>query len=880
MTSIDPSLTTSEATPSSAPMTEVAAFADILEWSSTRPKWQQDALRRRISSGPLNATDIDELYKICIDASASYSPLTEAHISPDSVTGEPVSLLKISNPIGVNALANGEEMDFAPTGLTLVYGDNGSGKSGYVRILKDVCRSRDSRFSILSDINGTSDTPQSANIDYQCGSTKFDVKWSPEGFVDDHLPTVSIFDSRSANIHLKGQHNVAYTPLPLMVLKDIGEACDGLKTKIEADISSLKAQTPEVIKSSILNPLTPAGMFLFLLSAKTKPEELSQLITLSEEEIRRHETLKADLSGDPTKTIARLTTLRTRFLQQVDAVKSLIEATTESAFTTHTTLLTELNDKRSLAQAASEQLFKASPLPDISGNLWKSLWEAARAYSDNSAYPHKTYPEATLGEDLCVLCQQPLEAAAIDRRISFEAFIKGTTKSEEEAAHTAFHEARNELDDTSLSVMSITTLSKMVENELDEPELAQMLRACALLASRRLKALLSGYPTKYVEQSHPQAQIDTILTNLDERIAILGTDADSDERKELIFELEALNDRTMLKSMQADIIAEISRQVTIALLKTAIKDTVKTRITYKNKELSDKLVTQALCDRFKREIEKFGVFKMPVEIRKERDRNVESFFKIALVDKPTEPVGDILSEGEHRCVALAAFLAELVTSNEYSGIVFDDPMSSLDHLYRECVAKRLVEEAKHRQVVIFTHNLTFLFEVSKEAKEQSCTTKFQTIRRRGDVVGCIENDLPLGAKSAFPMENSIRSLLKANKGSFDAKPEAERSIMAKGIIAQIRIAWEQAIADFISPVLARFDSSVKPNSLYRLLVLVEEDIKTVNKARSRLSSDIHASPETLNPADIEHAQLVAELNVFRDWFTNLRARQKSAPELT
>jgi len=35
----------------------------------------------------------------------------------------------------VNALKAGERLTFDKTGLTVVYGDNGSGKSGYARIL-------------------------------------------------------------------------------------------------------------------------------------------------------------------------------------------------------------------------------------------------------------------------------------------------------------------------------------------------------------------------------------------------------------------------------------------------------------------------------------------------------------------------------------------------------------------------------------------------------------------------------------------------------------------------------------------------------------------------------------------------------------------------
>jgi hypothetical protein len=41
--------------------------------------------------------------------------------------------------------------------------------------------------------------------------------------------------------------------------------------------------------------------------------------------------------------------------------------------------------------------------------------------------------------------------------------------------------------------------------------------------------------------------------------------------------------------------------------------------------------------------------------------------------------------------------------------LFFTPVSSLDHMHREKVAKRLAEESAQRQVVVFTHDLAFLF---------------------------------------------------------------------------------------------------------------------------------------------------------------------------
>ena len=239
-------------------------------------------------------------------------------------------------------------------------------------------------------------------------------------------------------------------------------------------------------------------------------------------------------------------------------------------------------------------------------------------------------------------------------------------------------------------------------------------------------------------------------------------------------------------------------------------------------------------------------------------------------------MAEIFSEGEHRCVALAAFLAELVTSKQYSSIVFDDPMSSLDHIHRKAVAGRLVEEAEHRQVVVFTHDLTFLFELRREAEAQSRPVQYQTVCRKQRRPGFVEGELPMKAKSAQQLANSLRSELKEAKHQFDTWPDARRTIFCKGIIEQLRESWDQGIADFVFPVLGRFDNTIKGNSLFKLAIIKDEDVKTVTAARGRLSEEMHTSAETLNPETVCHSDLLAEVVKLEEWLASILKRQKEA----
>src|SRR2546425_5264044 len=122
-------------------------FAEVLAWSQQRPTWQRDALRRLFTSGDLTSDDLDELTEMCkarygLAAPMPSSPLEAVHLPISAPAASvPVSLVALTHHNGVNALAAEQTLTFGP-GLTVVYGENAAGKSGYTRILKRACRSR------------------------------------------------------------------------------------------------------------------------------------------------------------------------------------------------------------------------------------------------------------------------------------------------------------------------------------------------------------------------------------------------------------------------------------------------------------------------------------------------------------------------------------------------------------------------------------------------------------------------------------------------------------------------------------------------------------------------------------------------------------------
>lgn len=81
------------------------------------------------------------------------------------------------------------------------------------------------------------------------------------------------------------------------------------------------------------------------------------------------------------------------------------------------------------AQRLREVTFPVGILNGTGSELWTVLWESARRFSQEHAYPAKVFPVAENGA-LCVLCQQDLDPAAGRRLQQFETFLASTAERE------------------------------------------------------------------------------------------------------------------------------------------------------------------------------------------------------------------------------------------------------------------------------------------------------------------------------------------------------------------------------------------------------------------------------------------------------------------
>jgi energy-coupling factor transporter ATP-binding protein EcfA2 len=184
-----------------------------------------------------------ELTELCKSNAKGALALAAEDIPDPKAASTVVTLRAIHSVENVNALKEGERLTFDQAGLTVVYGDNGSGKSGYARILKKACRARTPKGDeILPNIYGSNSAPRKAVIDFLVNGHNKSEDWRADGASDSILSSISVFDSRTANVHVDEVNDVAYTPFPMRVLERLAATCQEVKRRITVEMRDLEAQ--------------------------------------------------------------------------------------------------------------------------------------------------------------------------------------------------------------------------------------------------------------------------------------------------------------------------------------------------------------------------------------------------------------------------------------------------------------------------------------------------------------------------------------------------------------------------------------------------------------------------------------------------------------
>ena len=854
---------------------------EILAWSLGRPEWQRDALRRLVQKGELDDADIDALTEICKSAEGLTSEqaivqLGREHLPNGGENTGRVNVDSIYHKRGVNALAEDQTLKFG-NGLTVVYGDNAAGKSGYVRIFKSACRARGTEDILGNVLSGTAPQSPIVSIKYTVGGEETQ-EWS-RGDKDEALTRVSVFDRHSEAVYTTQKTDVAFRPFGLDLFDKLAQACAEVRERLEREQRSLRVSA---IPALDLPENTTTAKFVARISSLTRPDEVKALVTLTNDESNRLNLIEKQLldlqSNDPAKIEQELM-LRSRRLRSFSQRLKKIDATLslqaiKGAFEAQNQLLRKRDEARKLRETA----IQSDHLPGTGLTDWIEMWEAGRRFSERNAYPEQSFPFTDNGA-LCVLCQQQLDQVTTGRLIRFEEFATSAAEREVRAASHVYEGLYRNIEDLILSDDGMD--ETINELRIEDENLAEAVDYTLSLAVERRTAIIETLANcKYFgEMAELPSKTNQVVT-LADQLAVWADglrEGTSDSQKEaLATELEELKARRSLQMHEEALLSEIERKRKLAAYGQCWNETDTRGITTKSTAVTKEVVTQQLKEAFKEELDLLNFRHVEVELKEAGGRSGNLYHKLILTRAPKVEMPKVVSEGESRCLSIAAFFAELSTADDPSAILFDDSVSSFDYRWRECVATRLAAEAKKRQVIVFTHDIVFLHLLHGFAEQESVEVLDQYVHQLGIGAGVCEDRLPWEASRVKERISYLNTELQKAEKQFKDGHFADYRKEVGHLYSLLRAAWERALEEvLLNEVVERFRPSIQTRRIGKITDISETDCKKIEEAMTKCSKLIPAHDHTPTakhdvPEPKEIRQDIKELDT---WAKSIRKRR-------
>ncbi|MGX5826001.1 AAA family ATPase [Mesorhizobium sp. 43Arga] len=866
--------------------TPKSVLETILDWSADRSAWQRDALRRIVTGGTPDEAGLNDILALCKkdhgaqDITLDAAVLEAAHLPANPPGGASIALAALKDVLGVNQLANGQTLKFEPAGLTIVYGPNGSGKSGYARVLKRACRARKAGDIMPDAYNPAPAGKATANFSIQKNGTPEPVvAWTDDGKPDTVLSAISVFDRDCGSVHVQEKNEVAFRPFGLDIPDDLAGVCQALKQKLTAEEAQLKARRDPVYEKPTWNAATAVGRIMAALAHDTDPGPLEKLGEMTENERARLARLEEDLLKNPVDAAAEQRQFATEVRQLTETLDRIAATYADEPLNRLKGQADAARDRRGAADMAAKNAFDGLAIPGVGGEVWRILWEAARRYSEEVAYPAALFPPAS--DESCVLCHQALSPGAKAKLGSFEDFIKGDSEAQATAAERKFSGALTAFKGRKLEVRLIGQARRRIG--LQHPALARsVLRFVASADLRRLRCLRALAATDALVlppfSPSPKPQLEQLEEELLAYAAQLDEAADAEGRERLLLERDALKDRAAVPGLLDTAKKEIARLGELRIIAACTADLTTNAITKLGNEIADNVITPKMRDQFQSEIVRLAAEKVRVEIVRSGGQYGSPNYQVRLFANPKTKVHMVLSEGEQTCVALAAFLTELATAPHKSALVFDDPVTSLDHRWRDKVADRLVEEARIRQIIVFTHDMVFVNDLHDKGAREGIPLKLVSLSRGPAGTGMVNEGLPWQHAGVRDRVDKLEKAAREARKLYDANDEEGYRDAAVKIYDRLRATWERGLEDVaFAGVIHRHRDYIDTKNLLRVTAIEPSDVEVFRKNFKKCSDlvDAHdpsrARDGTVPPPD----DILADIKTLADWAESIRTRQNA-----
>lgn len=819
----------------------------IWEWAENAGNWAKYlvSLVLRNYDYP-DPEEIKQVYDVFLHSIGllELSPISEIERPTFSSEKKLLQLLTLHSVNGVNRLATGQTLHFAKN-VTVIYGENATGKTGYGRILKSLGRCYEKETNILPNVYEAEEVEQTAKILLKINDVEHECDWR-NGCLYEDLQNISCFTNECVKISLTPKRELLVTPLGFHLFSILSNELGALSQLHTQYMSSLKT-TIDFLPA--LNEGSQVYKFLSSLSENTLLEELS-IFSVSETEIallrEKEEELQSLNKGLLTTEIA---ILNRQITELNNMISIIVSHKTTLTLEVKDGLIIRLQEIEKLKENEAKGIQYIAERRGIEFYASPEFTTFLRAAENYIELLSKDYPKH---DDICIYCRQPLrEEDAIALLTEYKNLLRDTTQAQvrsltskidallvpirelnEDLAirYSSFGEEANGVSIQPDMLKDYAFKIANLKRKLLSKELPEII---SLDFNLEINVVISMLTTRLEEVSALRTAKSTVLQELETRELQI---------KKCIVELK---DRLTLRKHE-NTIKTVINNIKLHSLLSKLSTTFNTNaLSRKTTAARSSLIESNFREIFDKELNRFKRSNFEIDVSFETDKGA-SIISQLIRDKYS--LSDVLSEGEQKAIALAEFLTELRLEDCKAPVIFDDPVTSLDHNIIDQVARRLTDLSKERQVVLFTHSILFFNSIKQKSEivpYKGLDFKFYETTKDTNVTGILIESPNIREDNFNHYKAIINAILRT---PLEMRERSEVAMAIEGY-NNLRAAIEVLVeTDILKSAIKRYRKNIALTSLEKINgSLIDQYKAELSEIFERCCSytDAHSSTEEL-----------------------------------
>jgi energy-coupling factor transporter ATP-binding protein EcfA2 len=711
----------------------------LWEWAEEKGKWAKLLLHEILNTSEvLSTSKLDIIYKQFRKSIGLPGDIEEVEIQKPNNTfsGKSIQLKKLHKITGLNRLSPDSVIEFSPN-LTVIYGENGTGKSGFSRILKDIGYSYELETKLIPNIYSEDSQDISAEIDYECDGISNIFTWKP-GIKKEELKDISVYNSSCVAISLLKNRNLIVTPLGFSYFDRVSYELGKLSSLLTNEKKSLETTFD---LSELFHEGTVYYETIQKLQSLTQ-QDTEKLPVFTSDDQKQLSELEMVYANTTKELIEKdINDLKTQSSELMITKQEIERAKLKFAEIQWNDLLQtskELKRLKEKGYGSLEELAKEKGFELYGKAEFESFIKAADVYI-NTFPDNDNYPDSR--EARCIYCNQVLhDTASIELLKKYKTILNDTTRQDLEKQENKFSNLIDMLKNIPNNIqLHYPSYGQDEQQKIIQPEYLKTY-------NNSVENLKKSVEVDDFENILFGIDYDVVINSLQLRINEINqqnieknnTLADIESKKlKLINEINILKDKQIFTSKKDDIINIIKNYALKNVLEKNENAFDTASISTKTSKARRELIEQSFSDTFSEELNKLRKGHIEIELNfetKKGETNIHQCLQERYI------LSDILSEGEQKAISLAEFFTELSLDGGNATVVFDDPVNSLDHHLIDETAKRLIACSKKRQTVVFTHSILLFNSLLYQIKlpyNKSLQNHFYHSKNQYDICGVI-----------------------------------------------------------------------------------------------------------------------------------------------